>query len=119
VIIMDYANLAGFAIAGTSGLILGKVFGQKLAADGMSALRVIETRLASMESMLAGGGVQAAATAAHAPAEKYDSAITKLAAAIEKHAAAIDDHGAATVAAAVETYAAMHPSANAVAARSA
>jgi hypothetical protein len=113
---MDYANLAGFAIAGTGGLILGKVFGQKLAADGRSALKAIETRLASIESMFAGSGKQAAA---YASAEKYDGAITKLAMAIEKHAAAIDDHGAATVAAAVETYAAKHPSANAEEARSA
>jgi hypothetical protein len=116
---MDYTNLAGFAIAGTGGLILGKVFGQKLAADGMSALRAIETRLASIERMFAGGGVQAAASSAHAPTENYNGAIAKLAAAIEKHAEAIDDHGAATVAAAVEAYAATHPSANAIAVKSA
>ena len=79
---MDYANLAGFAIAGTGGLILGKVFGQKLTANSMPVLRTIETRLASIESMFAGGGVRAAASAAQASAEKYAASITKLAAAL-------------------------------------
>jgi uncharacterized protein YukE len=116
---MDYANLAGLAIAGTGGLILGTVFGQKLAADGISVLKAIETRLASIESIFSSGAQGSASMAHAATVEKYNGAIEKLAAAIEKHAAAIDDHGAATVAAAVETHAAMHPTVYTAAAKSA
>jgi hypothetical protein len=112
---MDYANLAGFAIAGTGGLMLGTVFGQKLAANGISAMRVIETRLASLEGIFGGSGRAASVTTQMVASEKYAGAIEKLAAAIEKHAAAIDDHGAATVAAALETNSAMNPLVNAVA----
>jgi hypothetical protein len=106
---MDYANLAGLAIAGTGGLILGKAFGQKLAGDGIALIKAIETRLASIESISSGGAQAASDAAEMAKAEKYAGAIEKLVAAIEKHAVAIDDHGAATVAAAVETHAAMRP----------
>ena len=56
---MDYLSIAEFAIAGAGGLVVGTVFGQKLSASGMAALKTIETRLASIESMFAGGGAQA------------------------------------------------------------
>jgi hypothetical protein len=112
---MDYANLGGFAIAAMGGLMLGTVFGQKLAANGTSAMKAIEARLACIEGIFSGSARAASATTQMAAAEKYAGAIEKLAAAIEKHAAAIDDHGAATVAAAVETNSAMNPMVNAAA----
>jgi hypothetical protein len=104
---MDYTNVPGLAAAGMAGLMIGAAFGRKMSSDLMIKL---EARLASAEKQFASisAGVTAAETGA-ADAKKYASAIEKMASAIERHADAIDDHGAATVAAAVESHAALEP----------
>ncbi|HXZ87150.1 MAG TPA: hypothetical protein VEF07_01180 [Candidatus Binataceae bacterium] len=98
---MIYVNIAGYIATALGGLVLGAMYGRRVAADAASLMHSIQTRLAAVEHAMRGthdaGAQNAAATEHHA------SAIEKLAGAIEKHAAAVDDHGAATVAAAVES----------------
>jgi hypothetical protein len=96
-------------ITGLAGLVLGSSLGRKVQGEATALLKVIETRLASIEGLCADVSVrQAGTTNAYATAvEKHAAAIVKLAGAIVTHAAAVDDHGAATVAAAVEHQAAI------------
>ena len=108
-------DIIQYAIAGLGGLILGTSFGRKVPTEAIALLEAIETRLGSIEGLCTGlSGPQISSSTAHAAAvEKHAAAIAKLADAIETHAAAVDDHGAATVAAAVESHAALQPPASA------
>jgi hypothetical protein len=102
-------DLAGYAAVAVGGFALGTLFGRKLATDAANLLRTIEARVVAMEQTFAGNkSASVNASEKHAAAvESHAAAVTKLAGAIEKHAAAVDDHGAATVAAAMETNAAL------------
>ena len=105
---MVYANLVGYLMVATGGLVLGTLFGSKLTSAIMSMIHGLEARISSIEGAASAGKATVAdGTEKHAAAiGAHALAVAKLADAIGKHALAVDEHGAATVAAAVEAHAA-------------
>lgn len=99
---MNYFELSSYVALASGGFVLGALYGRQLAGSAAAAMDGLEQRVMALEHALRG-----AKDGGAAPAAAHASALEKLAGAIEKHAAAIDDHGAATVAAAVESHAAL------------
>jgi len=75
---MIYANIAGYIAAALGGIVLGALYGRRVAADAASLLSSIETRLAAVEHAVSGSATVASAQNA-AATEHHASAIEKLA----------------------------------------
>lgn len=78
-------NLVGYGAVLAGGIVLGTMFGRKLATDFAALVRTMEARVTAVETALHFGHAAASAEAAATAIKSHAAATEKLAAAIEAH----------------------------------
>jgi hypothetical protein len=81
-------NLVGYGAVLAGGIVLGTMFGRKLASDFTAIVRTMEARVTAVETAMHFGHAAASAEAAASAIKAHSAATEKLAAAIEARASA-------------------------------